>query len=380
MRAVKHGASASVGAIACILAPLMLLGCSTSPTLVHQQDNPSIAVKADLPPISFFTSYLTDEQQQQCDAVRAEHSEQACLEDPVDPTLLLQALENAGRFNKVALSADGFDYELLVSSKATRNQSLASSLQNLLHTLSLGTIAAPPANFDAQVSVTWRGIELGNVQYQTQLELDNPSQQAALAAQFSEHIVDALTTNDVFSAEHLYATLQASDYHHEMQLPNNIDEFQMYDMQLFRDPFQGAMVRYWHPLYAEENIDVFVYPVAQQDLTNQEGLLLNELEREKRDITLLAEARNIGELNISDVQPIQWQTEDKKFSGFYQGVDASQDSGTLYASTYLFLLEDKFVKVSANFPPRIATQLVKQAIPQIKVPSESKLMAQLRGG
>ena len=55
------------------------------------------------------------------------------------------------------------------------------------------------------------------------------------------------------------------------------------------------------------------------------------------------------------------------------------DSGeALYATIYVFRLEDKFVKFSTTFPSRIGDPLVSEALTQLAVPGESALMKELR--
>jgi hypothetical protein len=79
------------------------------------------------------------------------------------------------------------------------------------------------------------------------------------------------------------------------------------------------------------------------------------------------------------MQELQWNIGDKSYKGYYLSADAEDaHEQKIYASTYIFVLNDKYIKFTATFPANIATDFIKQAVPYIKVPQESILMAELR--
>ena len=57
---------------------------------------------------------------------------------------------------------------------------------------------------------------------------------------------------------------------------------------------------------------------------------------------------------------------------------ASETSPTIYATTYVFKLQDKIVKVSTTFPPDFSDNIVNQLIVNVEVPQESEMMKKVR--
>jgi hypothetical protein len=251
-----------------------------------------------------------------------------------------------------------------------------------------------------EIDIVWRGIPLSSYYFSASgVDKDLAVEQKKLLANKTVNAFFEKTSREnVFSASFLFEKLKASDYNKELKLPNSIDSFYLEDMQLYRDPFQGAVARYSHPEYEREVLDVFVYPIFEQsalvmngstahqnsDTGNdnseaQDSLLNNELSKDIDDIKVIAKSRNISEVAISDIKRIAWQHENKRYQGYYFDVLAEDDEGEpMFSTTYLFQSKDKFIKFSANFPDRIAQSMVKNALPKIEVPEPSELMQSLR--
>ncbi|MDM7859703.1 hypothetical protein QTP81_03650 [Alteromonas sp. ASW11-36] len=322
------------------------------------------SAETTLPPISVFSSFPGDEVQSLCQIAEQYH----CAEDFIDPMALYAAVELPNYFLKTGASEDGYDYELLIAN------TLVSSA---------GDESVTDSQIITEFDVTWRGIVLGSYQY---ADTFNQQQVTTLSiADYTERLVSQFIEDakqaEIFTAGFLYDKLQASDYHADLKLPQVISAFELYDMQLYHDPLQGAVARYSHPQYPGDVIDIFVYPVFIPDESNPDPQIqiTHELRKEIDDIELITASRNIQGVTIGQIKAIDWQTEQRHFRGMYFDVEAMDDDGEpMFTTTYLFQSKDKFIKFSANFPGRVAESMVKGALPTIEVPEQSQLMRMLR--
>ena len=324
----------------------------------------AVFAEATLPPISVFSSFPGEAVQSQC--LLAEQFR--CTEDFIAPMTLYSAVEQPEYFLKTGASEDGFDYELLIAN-------------TLISDIDVNQDSA--SQMITEFDVTWRGILLGTYQYANKFSDDQLS--ALNTTEYAERLVGDFIRDasqaDIFTANFLYNKLQASDYHADLKLPQAINAFELYDMQLYHDPLQGAVARYSHPDYPGDVIDVFVYPVfTPGDLeTDPQIQITKELRKEIDDIELITASRDIQGVTIGDIRAIDWHSNQRHFRGMYFDVQAIDDDGEpLFTTTYLFQSKDKFIKFSANFPGRIAENMVKDSLPAIEVPDQSQLMRDLR--
>ena len=323
------------------------------------------AEQASLPPVSVFSSYVTEAITLECQQAHI-----TCVEDFVSPEDFFSAINAPQRFVNAAASEDGFDYEILVA--------------NMLLSDNRDTQSQRQSALVSEFDVTWRGIPLGSYQMRYTINDDvNTIDKPQIASVFVQEFFQHSDHEQVFSANTLFEKLQASNYPQDLKLPDAIDVFELYDMQLYHDPLQGAVARYSHPEFPRDVLDVFVYPVfdANQTLSsNAEQQLSSELQKEFDDIELIVASREIDDVKISDIQALDWQVDKRQYHGLYFDVMASDEDGEpMFTTTYLFQSKDKFIKFSANFPGRIANQMVKDALPHIEVPDPSPLMQNLRG-
>lgn len=319
-----------------------------------------------LPPVSVFSSYVSDAITQECaqDHIR-------CVEDYITPENFYAAINSPERFLNAAASENGFDYEILIANMLLEDTS----------NKNLGATQSLVSEFD----VTWRSIPLGSYQMRHQINSETalPTDKSRLAEAFVTDFLQQSDSEHVFSANTLFEKLQASNYPQDLKLPDAIAAFELYDMQLYHDPLQGAVARYTHPEYPRDVLDVFVYPVFNDAITRvvtAEQQLSSELQKEIDDVELIVASREIEDVAISDIQAIDWQVDKRQYHGLYFDVVAADEDGEpMFATTYLFQSKDKFIKFSANFPGRVADQMVKGALPHIEVPDPSPLMKSLRG-
>lgn len=354
-----------------ILIGISLTGCQVTSKKSTSAD---FAPQALLPQVSFFASYLSEKLQQKCNQFNADSKIQHCIEDPVDPELYWSELNESGLFEQVHLSKDNNDYEILVSSASFSKDNKDGSRPY-----------PQKQQIQAEISVTWRNIELRSYQYKLPLTIADPassvrSLQLAFAKQLVSIFLQDAKNDRLFSAEFIYSKLNASDYQQDLSIPEHISDFRFYQKHQFSDPLQGIMVRYLHPSFIGDIIDLYVYPVADSNWTDHKQTIKHELDKVSNEMQFVASAQKMAGLNIGNMQELAWSVDGETYSGFYLSADAQDSTNQkIFASTYIFVLNDKYIKFTATFPAAIATEFIKQAIPFIQVPHESVLMAELRG-
>ncbi len=323
--------------------------------------------------VGVFSTYLSESAKIKCDAIAA--IDNICIEDAIDPKNFFNALLDSGAFPNAIAASEQTDYQILIANQAT---SLSEpnwwdkSVRAL--TDSAPALANEMLHF-TEITVQWRGLEIDSQLIKTYVDISDDHRQPVVAAQVINQWKDAAFQKGLFSAPFLFKALQASDYLNDLHVPETISAFTRLDTQLFHDPFQGAITRYTHNDYEDALLDITVYPLTASLEGSTDTALIDVLKREHSDATIVAQARN---LTLLVDQPIaEFSVSGEK--GFLLAIHAENDaSEPLYATTYVFRQQDKVIKVSTTFPPRIANPLVEQALPIIKVPAESPLMASLR--
>ncbi|NMH58993.1 hypothetical protein [Alteromonas ponticola] len=328
-------------------------------------------------PIGIFSTYLSDSAASQCQLLT--YAQTTCEEDAIAAQHFFVALKNIGAFpNALAVSGQS-DYQLLIA-----NQAATIASPGWWHTgiQSLKGNRAPLADerqHFTEFTVQWRGLEIDTQLIQTHVAMHEDHTPVKVAEDvIAQWRTDALQRG-LFTAPFLYKALRASDYLSEMQVPDTIAAFSRFDTQLFHDPFQGAITRYTHNEYEDALLDITVFPLTTSLDTAIETSLTNILEKEQADAQIVAAARNLTMVvdhPIAEFTPGRQFIEEKVFMLAVHAKGETEEP--IFATTYVFRQEDKIVKVSTTFPPRIANPLVEQALPSIKVPAESPLMATLR--
>jgi hypothetical protein len=348
------------------------MGCQTSsspqpvPTDLPAPATPAVA-------INVFSTYLTEAAAAQCKKMNIER--QACRNDGISSMAFLSALQKLNVFSAMSPSASQYDYEVLIANQVAR-QDVSSSLGSILHKLFPNTFALNwQPYFFSEITIQWRGVEL----HSTVIETSGTQQgnDSDLATSVIEQWWTQAQEQHLFSVNYLYAALGASDYFNALAIPETIGNFQLTEQQLHPDPFAGVIARYLHPEFSEAIIDLNVYPILGTLSDDLSPLLHTELSKAQREAQLVADARGY-QLIIND--PIsQFSTNNGKQLGVRLGMEAeTQAPDTLYATLYLFIMEDKFIKISTTFPAHISDPLIADAVTKIRVPAESALMHQLR--
>ncbi|MDC8832705.1 hypothetical protein [Alteromonas gilva] len=307
-------------------------------------------------PVNVFSSYISDATARQCQAAQPTKAE--CKNDGIAANDFLTALEQLSLFTELSPSLSQYDYELLIANQISSAPDDAQARQSY-----------------TEFSVEWRGMQLDShlVQYQHRGAV-TPKDVEQIILHWWQHA----EKQQIFTTPYLYQAMGASDYTNQLVLPESLNEFELSRQYLYPDPFKGVLARYLHPNFTEAVLDITIYPV----LSVLDGQTDERLSKELTDA--INEARETASAREMSIDIKQHQTpfiheSSPPEQGLMSEMVAESDSGeSLYASIYVFQLEDKFVKISTTFPARVGDELVRAALKKIKVPPESPLMKELR--
>ena len=300
--------------------------------------------------VSVFSTYPSEALESLCSQSTLTAS---CSEDAIAPTTLINAIQTTRVFSALTPFAEGSDYELLIANVGHSEIDLSSQF--------------------VEFTLQWRGIEIDSAMFNTAQRASSKDQLASeLVMQWVEHI----KVRDIFSTRYLYSALDASNYESSLTVPERVGDFTKLDTQLYADPFSGAITRYTHPSYEDALVDVTVYPILDS-LDKEVNLLLNnQLDQDYEKANSVASAQQLT-LSLSD--PASPYSVNPTIQGWRLGLKAeSETADPIYASTYVFRKEDKFVKVATTFPTHFSDPLVNELITHVQVPKESPLMKNIR--
>lgn len=359
---------------------VVLAGCQLSPPsftgddLVTTNQLTGHKVKA---PIAFYSTYPSNNASEACRTVNKQ--KQACEDDPIAPQQFLDILSEQDWFTGVLPSSSGSDYELLVANQSA-TVTEGSPWHQTLHSLSLGKVTLPAhvRNF-TEVTVQWRGVEIDTRIFDVKVASLTSQNTADVARTALTRWWQDVSADGVFSARYLYSALDASDYFTNMQLPAHIGDFTRDDTQLYHDPFKGVISRYLHPQYDNALLDISVYPILSSLRQSDDVLLRSELEQDLEQARDVATARGMTLEDGGGFASFSVADSNQDAAGKVMALTASSENAeSLFASTYVFRQQDKIIKITTTFPRRVSDKLVREAMPFIVVPEQSKLMAAIR--
>ena len=375
--------------LALISCTLLLGACAT-----QSIDGTSSQAEPDYPPVSLFYKYLSDGLDEECRAFSEQSLLHHCVSNPFDLRLLQQDLQQTGKFLDVSLADAEAQYQVHTSI-AVLDQESGEELGNAA--LSGATLMLLPLIMEktlrAEVAVTWHQLPIKRYEYTVPFEysasLFTPasSYERKLTNLLSERLLADLQQENIFSGAYLMAALQASDYEHDLSVPDAVDEYFLEEKYILNNPFHGAVLTFQHKQFAFDRAEVFVYPIRSTDWQDAANISAREAEILRTELQEMAQQGQIKELELDAVQPLLWQLDDgEQYRGvYYNGSLTDHDGQNGRTATYIFTKGDKFVRIRAVFPMQedsFAVQnpdgFVKDLLKHIQPPAESVFMARLR--
>jgi hypothetical protein len=195
------------------------------------------------------------------------------------------------------------------------------------------------------------------------------------ATKFSNSKKKNLTTNKA---------LLPSDYDKNLITPQETDDFILIGKEIFDQPTLGTMLRYENKNFPEDNITLFVYPIPTISWDNAEETINQELDYALEEIDLAVKQGLYKSREIETKSNFKFTHKTQAFNGVRTNFKLTDKTGALhYSSTYLFILEDKFVKFRISVNSHVSKEtdnssIIENLLPLIKVPVESEYMANVR--
>jgi hypothetical protein len=255
--------------------------------------------------------------------------------------------------------------------------------------IAIGTsTAADPSFLSVTSLLLWRGQQLDELKYQLPytklMSKRNADEASPIARSITSHIMQDVIRQAMLTPEHVHQRLYASDYANALIAPNEIESFTKYSVHKFVDPLLGAAVRYRHLSPESGHIDVFVYPVRAIEWQDVPTVLTQESKSVRRDLTRLKDQGVHQLVRLNDDEMLHW-------SGVFGSIDllrfegeiANADFQPYDTSTYLYLDQDKLVKIRSTTPRNApisvdSAQFVRSLMATLQVPPESQYMRQAR--
>lgn len=320
-------------------------------------------VKADMP---IYAAYVSDELLAQCELSEC----QLNTFDGEALTSIVASLPNS-MIIEDALSVS--EYEVLIGN----------AVVNIDH-------QSKQAELVLEITTSWRQVPIDDLVLRQTTKLKDTQQTAKiLLEKWAQHIENNL----VLEADKIYKTLGASDYAKELEVPENIGDFQRMQSAVYRDPLLGSITRYTHPRFDTAVVDISVYPyspfskaIAKIETTqstyqaDDRPWLQLEMENEISQIKALIAQANIQDFTISSIESAVIVIDDQLFEGLRLEVLLHTQTDPVYSTQYVFQKNDKIIKLTGNLPEYMMSELVTESMPKIKVPNESPFMRTLRQG
>ncbi|GAA5444205.1 hypothetical protein Misp06_02391 [Microbulbifer sp. NBRC 101763] len=367
---------------------LLVVACATTNDFVvadYMQDPQS------LPPVTLFAKIPEPDFERRCDEFANGSLLKHCQFDVIDYQELHRELESSGIFDLVLLGEDEVPYQLLITSAGYLEEG-AEDIGGAVIAGATMMLAPLSTSRDIHIdaTLTWHGLPLRRYQFEipftSRISLLTPAGKADrdLAKAVASELISRLQQDQVMAPELLFQTIEASDYHQTLNLPESVGEYVSNPLVLANHPLYGAQTRYVHRQFHFDSVDVFVYPIPNWNWEDPKSAQIREVERIRRELALVErEARwqslDLGE-EVSEIWSVHGEaTPVTRLSGHFLAADGERFD----THTYLFVRKDKFIKVRASFAGVGRNRAEVEAfarglIANAGVPSESKFMAKVR--
>lgn len=366
----------------------MLSACASQPP--HQRAAFNKFSQETLPAISVFYGRPGDELRNECAQFDQASAFNNCTLHPFDLNMYVDSLRSSGLFSEVYYANENTDYSIVIASTSFLQEDAADLTKAVVSGLSMMMIPMDNESVvKSEVSVLWRGALLKQFQYelpyhqQMALYKNLHEQKKDFVDSLASHILHDVQGSQVLASHYLYSTLNASDYMNHLAVPFDFSEFSLLKKELLPDPFAGVLLRYRHNFGVEGNFDAFVYPIMRVDWDNLDETLQFEDGRIRKELELAIKKGLYTSSELTPTQTVRWRNGDKDYQGLeFHGVVALADQAPMYTYVYLFLKQDKFIKLRISCPgsecSKDSEAFARSVVFSIEPPPESLFMAELR--
>lgn len=358
-----------------------MAGCSSlpdsQPTRLSNESFPAIQLVGSEPSATLRT---------QCHTFAEQGALTSCNHSPIQTEYVKQALIDSLVFEAVTSDYGLAEYNMVISSVELVKETAADISKAAIAGASLLLI---PTTYQTQVAVEvdvyWDKLPLTTYQftlpYQKTVSLyqDRAESSQQFADTLVEKLVNKAEADGIFKPSYIHAKLKTSDYQESLTVPDYLGEYQLLGQQLFRHPMLGTQVRYQNPAYDEDILDLFIYPINQLDWQNSDQVITEELMTVQHELVNLKSQGYIRDYQFKPMQPIEITLAGELYQGkFFEGVLSYKEKEDEPSSTFVFVMEDKFVKIRTSTPAYFAMPYIKQLVTDLQVPQVSEFMQSYR--
>ena len=361
-----------------------LSGCATTENhnLAEFESND----KGSLPEISFFYSWPSDALRNECRQFDESSVMNHCLINNISGYEYFDSLRRTKMFQKVKLADEQTEYQVEYATAWMHGENAADISKAAV---AGATLLMVPVSMEkqikAEVNVYWRGKVIEQLTYDlphvSTLSLfhDPQAGNRNFTDTLTSHFLKDVQEKQIFTPQFLSKKLNSSDYETRLQAPEASGDFALAGKFIYNSPFLGASLRYHHKQFADDYIDVFVYPVKKASWEDSAAVIKQELAFIRKEIDIVKKEQAWLSAEFGEDIAFAWQYEGQDFQGFYfDGVIQRQDEEESYTSTYAFIKKDKVIKFRTTFPAQFSMAFVKHIMSEIEVPEESVFMAKIR--
>lgn len=365
-----------------LLVCLFLVGCSIKPA---PEASYNTNIEQRFPPVSVYQSPPSQQLVEQCDAYKKAIS-QSCNIRTFALERYQQSLNDSEMFDQALIADPNAEYKIAIATVLLHQDELGDIPKGLLSGMTLMLVPlTEEQEVRAEVSVYWHKLKIKQYDYQlpyvSQISLFNKGdeEQQTFSRLLTSHFIADAQRDNVFSSQYLSYVLDATDYQRSLIVPEQIGNFKLVNQYIFRNPLLGAISTYIDPDFANDKIDLFVYPIPRPRYENYAQNLPLELQRIKEELATVGQEQHWQELHFSNDTPIKAGTSEHPLAGLSSvGTYRNQLGEESYTSIYLFADKDKFIKFRATFPEQFITPQIRQSLARISVPEASTFMTKLR--
>lgn len=357
------------------------------PTLEYTKD------QVDMPAVSVFRMTPSQRNMDACKDYARKSILHHCEINLIDTGLINHAFSSSGRFQQVRYADKEVPYSIRVMTASYRYE----SGEDLGHAALAGaTLLLAPmqlsTDIQAVVEIFWHDFPVKRYEYDIPIKIKAgllnitkvADSEALIAESIVSHFMVDAEKDNVFSTKTLSAALDSTDYDAVYIEPDLGDQYELRGSYIYRDPHLGVQTRYHSAIDAEEYYDVFIYPIAHWDLSDQQSLLDQEMDNLKRDIEFSLKERQATEYQLLSQQVKSEQLANRVARVGYLAASYRAANEAVYKTeTYVTIVKDKFIKSRVTYQPigsvfPDAWMFSKVYMNKVTVPSESTYMAKIR--
>jgi len=171
--------------------------------------------------------------------------------------------------------------------------------------------------------------------------------------------------------------LQSSDYKTDLKYPDKVYSLEYVSQHLYDEPLWGIQLRYAHIFSSSDILDVYIYPIPAISWDDQMQIVREETSMVVKEIDVAVEKGQYKSANAGETVEIDFNG----LKGVKTPVEILSQNEQIYNSfIYLFIKEDKFIKLRFSFLKGDGSGLpnedvlARELVLGINVPAESSYM------